>query len=913
MEQLFNDGWRFYLEDANEAPMRLTSTKNQESAGYAARGFNDGAWERITLPHDWVMDLPHSERANDSHGHFMMSAVGMDGIVPGHPAGEHVSTRGWYRKHFFVPEEWLGKRVVVAFEGVFRDSRVFINGQFFDRFESGYIGFECDLTDNLYYGEDNVIAVLADCEQPEGWWYEGAGIYRNVYLRVTDSRHILRDTLRVHADMEGNFAFSLKLTGDEEKGNASLLWKLTDGEKTVLSGTENGTDIAFSGKISSPKLWSVEEPNLYRLTLTLTEGETVLDEYGINVGFRTFRFDADKGFFLNEVSMKLKGACIHQDFAGVGTALTDDLNEYKIRRLKEMGCNAYRSSHNAPSPAIVDACDRLGMLLMDETRMFGSAPSALRDTVALVKRDRTHPCVLMWSIGNEEHSVQNTEVGARIAKTVMKAIRAEDPDRVITYGGNNGIAYEGVNATVDVRGVNYLHMYGKPFTDDYHAAHPTQPMYCSEETSNLSVRGEYKKTARYTPAYGEYLMRWGSTAEGWWKYCMERDYLSGGFMWTGFDYFGEPTPYTRNTATSFGVIDLTGLPKDSYYYYTCWWKKEPCLHLFPHWNHEQGETVRAVVYTNQDEAELMVNGVSLGRKAVEKYGHAEWNVPFTPGEIEARAYKDGVLTLTEKHKTAGKAEKIRLTAEKAAKQGNVTLVRAEITDENGVTVPDADNLITFTVKGANARLIGVGNGDPASTEKDHYKDGLVKHELIDWFEEADGEQYEYNVFERGTSDFFTRHDVPMKWDYSVPESVFRDPARYDGVSRYQYTKGSRSFAVTFTPDALDYDRLIFGRIDGKYTVMLNGEEIGKGQGTGCPCGFDICLKEGKNTLCVTVDYQGAVPGGIYEGAWLTKPKPALWQRRAFHACALALVSAEGEYELTASAEGLETSSLLVEK
>ena len=917
METNFNDGWRFYLEGADEAPMRLTSYKNQDAALYASRNFNDECWQRVTLPHDWVMFLPHSERANDSHGHFASSAVGMDQIVPGQPAAERPSTRGWYRKRFFVPREWLSKRISVAFEGVFRDSRVYINGQFIDRFESGYIGFECDLTDNLYYGEDNVIAVMADAEQPEGWWYEGGGIYRNVSLRVTDSLHILRDSLRVHADMEGGFSFSLRAEDCENSGrDARLEWTLSDSSgKTALRGCralDAAGEAADEARLESPRLWSVDEPYLYHLCLRLLSGGAAADEYQVNVGFRTFRFDADRGFFLNGVPMKLKGACIHQDFAGVGTAVTDDLNEYKIRRLKEMGCNAYRSSHNAPAPAIVDACDRLGMLIMDETRMFGSTPSALRDALALVRRDRTHPSVLMWSIGNEEHAVQNNEIGARIARSVIRAIRAEDPERVVTYGGNNAGTYDGVNAQVDVRGINYIHLSGKPFTDEYHALHPEQPMYCSEETSNLSVRGEYKKTARYTPAYGEYVMRWGSTAEGWWKYCMARDYLAGGFMWTGFDYFGEPTPYVRNTATSFGVIDLTGLPKDTYYYYACWWKNEPCLHLFPHWNHEAGERVRVVAYTNQEEAELFLNGASLGRKTVEKYGHAEWDVEFVPGTLEARAYKGGALTLTEKRKTAGQPKAIRLSAEKAGARGEVTLVRAEITDAEGLAAPDASHRITFAVKGENAELIGVGNGDPASTEPDRFADGLEKRELTDWYEVSNGEKQEYNAFELGGNAFYTRHDVPMRWTYSVPDNEFRDPARYDGTPLNQGIKGVRKFEIEFTPDQTDYDQLLFGRVDGEYAIEHNGEIIARGHGSGTPCGCEIRLKPGRNTLTVTVAYQGCAPGGIYNGAWLAKKQPAVWTRKAFHAYALALVRAQGAFEITASADGLESAALRAE-
>ncbi len=913
----FDEDWRFYLEKNEEAPFMTVSRKNQEAEGYAARFFNDAGWQSVTLPHDWGMTLPYTEMANHSHGHYPTTPVGMDGQVPGRDHYLRVPTKGWYRKTFFVPREWADKCVCVAFDGIYRDARVWINGQYIDRFESGYIGFRINLTDNLYYGEENTIAVCADSRETEGWWYEGAGIYRHAHLLISSALHLDQWAIRTTGDMHGRFTLRGRLFNDGALARScEVRWMLSRRGETVLTDSapftlEGWSDTAFSaeGVVSTPALWSTQEPNLYQLNVQVVQKGEVIDEERMNIGFRTFRFDAREGLFVNEVPVKIKGACNHQDFAGVGVALPDALHEYKIRRLKEMGCNAYRSSHHAPSPEIVDACDRLGMLLMDETRMFGSTPSAMRELLALVRRDRNHACVLMWSIGNEEHSVQNTPVGARIAQSMIRAIRREDDTRPITYGGNNGPNFDGINAEVDIRGVNYVHIRTESFVDEYHRLHPHQPMYGSEETSIVSTRGEYRGSVAYPSAYGECAMPWASTAEGWWKFYSERAFLAGGFMWTGFDYFGEPTPYERNSSTCFGAIDLCGFPKDMYYYYRAWWQNEPVLHLFPHWNAREDETVRVVVYSNLESVALYLNGRLLSKKDMEPLGHLEWEVPFEAGTLEAVGYREGREVLRSRRVTAGVAAKLHLRALQAAPGSDIYLIRAEVTDENGTTVPDANNLISFRAEGG--RLLGVGNGDPASREANQFGDVTKRMEILDWKKKTGDEWLPWDAFKLSTGEHGYVHTIAKQWTREENKEPFRDPVRI--VARSAMVPSKTHFEAEFETDDVSYHRLDFALLEGNARITLNGREIGSGNNKGWPCSFPVELKRGQNRLEVDLnDTHGDC--GIYNGVWLSKTEPCMWWRRsAFHGLALAIVKADHPTTVTAVSEGLTAAQAVIAK
>ncbi len=591
----------------------------------------------------------------------------------------------------------------------------------------------------------------------------------------------------------------------------------------------------------------------------------------------------------------------------MGVALPDGLHEYKIRRLKEMGVNAYRSAHHAPAPEIVEACDRLGMLLMDETRMFGSTPSAARDLETLIRRDRTHPCVIMWSIGNEEHRVQNTVVGTRLAHSVKRLVKQLDDTRPVAYGGNNGGAYEGINAETELRGVNYVHIHREDFVDQYHADHPHQPMFGSEEASIVMARGEYREGREaYPTAYGEIAMPWGSTAEGWWKYYTERPFLAGAFIWTGFDYNGEPSPYARNSSSSFGVIDLCGYAKDPYYYYKAWWTQEDILHLLPHWNWREGETVRVMVFSNLERVELLVNGRSLGVKPMEKYGHLEWTLPFEAGRIETVGYRGEREVLRQARVTAGAARRIALTAEQSAPGSDVYLIHALLTDENGLSAPMACNRLHFDYDDGCVPL-GVGNGDPASQEDQQFLPGLERQELLSWRKTENGVTLPWNAFQRRSGEHYFDHTVAQSLERVENVEPFRDPVRI--VSSSYTPSFSAHFETDFDVEDTGYTRLYFERLEGEYTICLNGELIGRGNAKGYPCAFEISLRPGANHLDVDC-HDAYEAGGIYRGVYLTRACQPAWTRRAYNGHALLVVRKSSETAtVTVHGEHLESGSV----
>ncbi|MBW8735458.1 MAG: glycoside hydrolase family 2 protein, partial [Asticcacaulis sp.] len=397
--------------------------------------------------------------------------------------------------------------------------------------------------------------------------------------------------------------------------------------------------------------WSIETPFLYRLSVALLTKDKTVNTAIARFGFRDVRFDADQGFFLNNKPVKLKGTCNHQDHAGVGAALPDALQYYRLKCLKEMGCNAYRTSHNPPTPELLDACDELGMLVIDETRMMTSSEEGLDQLRTMIVRDRNHPSIILWSIGNEEPQ-QGTDRGAAIARTMKRVCRELDPTRGITAAMDNGYGM-GITEVLDVIGFNYR----DDKIDDFHKQFPNIPIIGTETASTVATRGEYVKdpAKHIVPAYDTEAPWWATTAEGWWPHFDAKPYIGGGFIWTGFDYRGEPTPYPNwpSISSQFGVLDTCGFPKDNYYYYRAWWRPEPLLHLFPHWNWEAGSTVSVWAYSNCDAVELFVNGKSLGRKDMAKDMHVEWSVPYQPGKITAFGYKGGRVVVKDTRETAG--------------------------------------------------------------------------------------------------------------------------------------------------------------------------------------------------------------------------------------------------------------------
>ncbi|WP_379653543.1 beta-galactosidase GalA [Pseudoxanthomonas sp. UC19_8] len=733
--------WRFAFGHADDPArdfnfgtyQRSYAKAGKDTADAALIAYDDAGWRALSLPHDWAVELPFVPNPHPP--------AGVDDPAAAHgyrPVGrDHPETSiGWYRRELDIPASDAGRRLVIEFDGVFRDCIVFCNGHIVGTNASGYIGFEVDITDVVDYGARNVIAVRVDATLGEGWFYEGAGIYRHVWLRRTDPLHIPAGGLVVRATPRAGQAAcvveaTLHNAGDQAEACVLVLQVLADDghvvAKAQLPATQvapgDATTVQHALAFDAPQLWSPETPVLYRLLAELRVDDVARDAVQVAFGVRSIAFDAQRGFLLNGAPYKLKGTCNHQDHAGVGTAIPDALHAWRLQQLKALGCNAWRMAHNPASPALMDLCDRLGMLVIAETRRMSSDPEAMRELQRLLLRDRNRPSVIAWSLGNEEPQMV-TACGARIVGTMQALVRRLDPTRPTTFAMDKGFG-EGVGQVVDVVGFNYR----TNQMDAFHAREPQRPVYGSETASTVSVRGNYfvDDACGYTRAYDVDHPWWASTSESWWAFVAERPWIAGGFVWTGFDYRGEPTPYNRwpNVASQFGVLDSCGFPKDNAWYYRAQWTQAPVLHLFPHWNWDAlpalaNGMVDVWVHSNLDEVELWVNGVSQGRRRVPRYGHVEWRVRYAPGAIEARGYRGGEQVLVQRRETTGAPAAIALRCERAsllADGQDVGMIEVAIVDAQGRQVPTAGDEVRFQVSGAGA-LIGVGNGDPASHEAD---------------------------------------------------------------------------------------------------------------------------------------------------------------------------------------------------
>jgi beta-galactosidase len=726
---LLDFGWRFHLGHASDPAQDFDFGRGQEFQKTGAfffkpsrPDFDDSGWQAIDLPHDWAVELPFQ---NDR----WLTGHGFKPLGRNYPA----TSIGWYRRVFEIPGSDKGRRLSLEFDGVFRDSMVALNGNFLGRNMSGYAPFSYDITDHAHYGGKNILVVRVDATEHEGWWYEGAGIYRHVWLVKTDPVHVPQWGTFVTSGVEGGSATVTIATeisnAAEKESSCTVVSKiLDDNGNLAASGRSEAVLIPPWGRrkvtqkitVSNPRLWSIDEPNMYRLVTTIEANGSATDEYETPFGIRTIRFDPDQGFFLNGKPVKIKGTCNHQDHAGVGIALPDRLQYYRIEKLKEMGSNGLRTSHNPPTPELLDACDRLGMVVLDETRVFSSAPEALSQLSRMIRRDRNHPSVVFWSTGNEEPE-QGSDRGARMCATMKRLVRRLDPTRPITQAMNNGWG-QGITTVLDIMGFNYKH---EPEIDGFRKQFPHKPCVGTEVASTVSTRGIYvnDKTKGYVSSYDVNYPPWATTAEEWWQLYDERPWLSGGFVWTGFDYRGEPTPYGWPCISShFGVLDTCGFFKDLAYYYQAWWSGKDVLHLFPHWNWagKEGQEIDVWCFSNLDRVELFLNGRSLGAQTMRKNSHVAWKVKYAPGTLEARGYKGGRQVMTAKRETTGPAAKILLVPDRAKIAANgedVSVIAASVLDAQGRVVPIADNLITFGISGSG-KVIGVGNGDPSSHEPD---------------------------------------------------------------------------------------------------------------------------------------------------------------------------------------------------
>lgn len=692
--------------------------------------FDDRHWAEITVPHDWAVGLPFSPgKASVKGGADARAAHGFKAIGREFPQ----NSVGWYRTEIEVTAADRGRRLWLEFDGVFRDSWIFVNGYAVHRNESGYAPFSVRIADFLDYdGGPNVVTVRADASLGEGWFYEGAGIYRHVDLVRVDPLHIPQWGVVVRSEVAAGGA-RLSVATDivnSSDGPVQALLKLTvlDSHGKAIAtvapipvSLASGQERTFEQRVSvvAPRLWSPDSPSLYSIRAELRSvNDRLIDNVDTRFGIRIARFDPERGFFLNGKPLKLLGTANHQDHAGVGTGIPDSLNAWRVTQLKEMGSNSWRSAHNPPASALLDLCDDLGMMMIVEQRINSTSEEALADLERTIRRDRNHPCVILWSLGNEEPH-QATARGARINQDLKTVVHKLDPTRPTTFAMDQGWD-KGVGRVVDVLGFNYR-------TDQieaYHGRHPEQPVYGSETGSTVATRGEYANDAarHVVRAYDTEHPWWATTAEEWWTIVADRLYVAGGFVWTGFDYRGEPTPYAEfpSIGSQFGILDSCGFPKDNYYYYRAWWRPDlPLVHLLPHWtwSGREGQPIEVWAHGNTDEIELRLNGRSLGRKTMPRNRHLTWSVPYAPGRLEAIGYGQGRVVARDIRQTAGPPRRLELTLNRrVAKAGETLIANARITDRRGETVPTAGDLLRFNVRGGE--VAGVGNGNPNSLEAD---------------------------------------------------------------------------------------------------------------------------------------------------------------------------------------------------
>lgn len=754
----FTEGWKFYLGD--------------DSIAYNAQ-YDDAKWRILDLPHDWSIEADFSLKNPATPG---------GGALPG--------GIGWYRKDFVVDKSDEGKNVYIDFDGIYWNSKVWINGHLLGERPNGYISFRYDLTPYIKVGERNVIAVRVDnSKQPNSRWYSGSGIYRNVRLVTTNALHV---------DLWGTYVTTPTVTKDNAEikietniKNSSDLSQtfelysiLIDKDGKEIAGINNSESVGVgenismnqSLKVSNPILWSIDNPYLYKIVTRIEQNGKLVDEYETPLGIRYFSFDPNKGFFLNGESVKIKGVCNHHDLGFLGAAVNTRAIERQLEILKEMGCNGIRTSHNPPAPELLDLCDKMGFIVMDEAfDMWRKKKSPYdysqyfpewheRDLTDLILRDRNHPSIFMWSIGNEileqwSHinadtlDLQQANMVLNFANTLNKKdidakelhvnslltikladiAKKLDPTRPITTGNNETEPSNHIfrSGAMDIIGFNYH----ENNWVNFHEKFPNQKLIITESTSGLMSRGYYEmpsdsmniwperwdkpfdRPVHHCSSYDNCHVPWGSTHEDTWRLVKNYDHISGVYLWTGFDYLGEPTPFWWPSRSSyFGVIDLAGFPKDIYYMYQSEWTNKDVLHIFPHWNWKEGQTVDIWAYfNNADEVELFLNGLSLGKKAKEKdVYHVFWRVPFQKGTLKAVSYKDGKEVLTREVKTTGDPISIKLTADRQtikADGKDLSFITVEALDAEGNPVPVADNLINFTIEG-DGFIAGTDNGDP---------------------------------------------------------------------------------------------------------------------------------------------------------------------------------------------------------
>ena len=769
----FNDGWKFHLgEPEIKVPKFCAKTGTcggasmlTEEEGFVYHlpphlqaVFGDGngnafynvaksigvGWIDVSVPHDWMIRQTYAEPSSQIDIMYgVLITEGSCGYLP--------DNVGYYRKVFEVPSKALGKRIVIEFEGVMRDSIVWVNGSYIGSHLSGYTGFAYDITEYLFYGDEgkNVILVKTDSACKEGWWAEGAGIYRDVWLYTLDPVHVKRHGVFIHTkDISDEAAAVVIETEIENQTSASKQLKLLhvfyDPNGNAIAETECAisVDAYAPGKfcvetvLTNPKLWSPEHPYLYTVKTSLLQDGQVFDNCETEIGIREFKY-TEKGLLINGKLTEIKGVCEHQDFAGVGIGLTPDIIDYKLKRILDMGANAYRSAHHPATEYLLRACDRLGILVLNENRRLEVNEEGLEDLKELICGSRNHASIFMWSLENEEF-ITLLPPGKRLLKELVRQAKALDPTRLVTMAGQFAKGDAEYVRIPDVAGFNYDNGDSEAMAKDI----PGLLSIASEDSSYVSTRGVYRDdpVAGVCDCYdgGNYYFKMaqmdqvstelaagtagGAVAQGylvfsWTHYHTEAPQLGGLFVWTAFDYRGETFPWNWPSINShYGAMDMCGFEKDIFYYWQSVWMDKPIIHVLPHWNWEgdEGRKIQVDAYSNCEEIELFVNGCSQGRKVHTKGLITSWIVVYQPGEIEVVGYNRGQIVARDKRVSAGAPKRIQIeTVHEGEKE---ILVKCTVVDEHGNIYPKADNLIQFTA--TNGTVIGVGNGHPGSHEPD---------------------------------------------------------------------------------------------------------------------------------------------------------------------------------------------------
>ncbi len=723
-----NFNWKFHRGDIAK-PYRnvdhlyfYDQTKAGFDNGAPNIEWDDSAWEDVNLPHDAVLAVTPISSESASHGFRKRDIY-------------------WYRKKFSLPSEYEGKRVFLDFDGVTSKCEVYFNGSLLYNGSTSYTCFSVDLTDRFWCdGRENVLAICINASSTwEGWWLEGAGIYRNVKLIVKNP---------VGFEEWGTFSCPEKITDEKWQTKISSSVKNISYDKSSIilehkiiapNGNFIGENISEYNceangitntncvlEVNNPTLWDINNPTLYTLESIIKSNNTIIDKQEIKFGYRTITICADTGFYLNGKNIKLKGTCNHEDHACTGAAIPVSIYEYRIKLLLEMGSNAYRCAHGMPARELLDTCDRLGMLVMLENRNFESSPEVISQAECMVKRDRNHPSVVMYSICNEEWKTQGKPEGRKIAQRLKQAILKLDTSRPITGAINDGIdndflCEEGISDALDITGLNY----SNHLIDDFRKKHPDRPMVGSENNCNMTTRGVYEtnESVGHYACYDNEPAFFGFTNRDAWKAFNTRPFMMGYFTWTGFDYHGEPMPVKWPVINgTYGSMDLCGFPKDGYYLHKAFWGNETVLHIVPsHWNFSgsEGKIIKVMTFSNCDETEIFLNGKSLGRKTSPLYEQAEWQVVYESGELKAIGFINGVECASDSIKTAQKPNK--LIAELPMGQNLIgdgqyaVPINISSVDKDGILISYDERTINFSIEG-DAYIIGVANGNPSNHE-----------------------------------------------------------------------------------------------------------------------------------------------------------------------------------------------------